>query len=322
MAKTRLPWKLRASDFAKPGWHTRPTVGYELMFAFLRVSPSYELARKENEEGLTEEETRALPADFDEVRKTYALLGDVQQMLFRSWWLKRGLKAFGNPHTKPRVHEIATLENSADKSVEHLRQPLEDYLGETRRDEGLSAALLVSIPLGRRKGEILAQISRLLDRHSQVGAATANAPTLSLKGQRLRAKSLFAGLRLLWFRSAKPKWELWRLGAQARLSKTYSSVLDPTAGRRVKDVIEQTDRDMMTKITHRALNKFETIAENAARGRFPSDEPVEKAPFDYPLIAKRIQRNNAWEKKEKERLTRLFELRQAKRAQKPSESDL
>ena len=292
------------------------------MFAFLRVSPSYELARKEREEGLTEEEKRGLPADFEEVRKTYALLGDVQRTLFRAWWLKRGLKAFGNPHTKPRVHEIAALENSADKSVEHLRQPLEDYLGETRRDEGLGPALLVSIPLGRRKGEILTQISRLLDRYSQIEVATAKKPTLHLRGQRLRAKSLFTGLRLLWFRAAKPKWELWRLGAQARLSETYSKVLDPTAGRRVKDVIEQTDRDMMTKITYRALNKFEAIAENAARGRFPCDEPVEKAFFDYPLIAKRIQRNNAWEKKEKERLTKLFELRQAKRAHKPSDSDL
>ena len=322
MAKTLLPWKLRASDFYKPGWHIRPTVGYELMFAFLRVSPSYELARKEREEGLTEEEKRGLPADFEEVRKTYALLGDVQRMLFRAWWLKRGLKAFGNPHTKPRVHEIAALENSTDTSVEHLRQPLEDYLGETRRDEGLGAALLVSIPLGRRKGEILTQISRLLDRYSQVEAAAASPPTLRLMGKRLRAKSLFTGLRLLWFRAAKPKWELWRLGAQARLSETYSKVLDPTAGRRVKDVMEQTDRDMMTKITYRALNKFEAIAENAARGKFPCDEPVEKSPFDYPRIAKQIQRNNAWEKKEKERLTKLFELRQAKRAQKPSDSDL
>ena len=87
-------------------------------------------------------------------------------------------------------------------------------------------------------------------------------------------------------------------------------------------MIEQTDRDMMTKITYRALNKFEAIAENAARGKFPSDEPVETSPFDYPRIAKQIQRNNVWEKKEKERLTKLFEARQAKRAQKPSDSDL
>ncbi len=322
MAKTLLPWKLRASDFAKSGWHTRPTVGYELMFAFLRVSPSYELARKEQEEGLTEEERGALPRDFEQVRKTYALLGNVQHMLFRAWWLKRGLRAFGNPHSKPRVHEIAALEHSADASVEHLRQPLEEYLGETRRDEGLGAALVVSIPLGRRKGEILTQLSRLLDRYTQVETATAKAPTLRLMGQRLRAKSLFTGLRLLWFRAAKPKWELWRLGAKARLSETYSKVLDPTAGRRVKDVIEQTDRDMMTKITYRALVKFEAIAENAARGRFPCDVPVDKSPFDYPLIAKRIQRNNAWEKKEKERLTRLYEIRQAKRAKGPSDSDL
>ena len=322
MTKILLPWKLRASDFSKPGWHTRPTVGYELMFAFLRVSPSYELARKERNEGLTEDEKSGLPADFDKVRKTYALLGNVQNILFRAWWLKRGLKAFGNPHSKPQVHEVGMMANGTDVSIEQLRQALEIYLGETRRDEGLSESLLVAIPLGRRKGEVLNQLGRLLDKHADAETDTANPPALRLIGQRLRAKSLFTGLRLLWFKAAKPKWELWRLGAQARLSKTYSPALDPKAGRRVTGINEQTDRDMMTKITYRALGKFEAISENAARGVFPCDTSIAKATFDYPLIAKRIQRNNAWEKKEKERLTKLFEAREAKRRQVDSYSDL
>lgn len=304
------------------GWHTRPTAGYQMMFVFLRMSPSYELARKECDEGLTEDEKRGLPADFDEVRKTYALLGNVRNILFRSWWLKRGLKAFGNPHNKPKVHEIAALEGAADVSIDQLQQSIETYLGETRRDEGLSAGLLVAIPLGGRKGEVLRQISRLLDRYTDASAETQNQPILRLMGKRLHVKSLLAGWSLLLFKAARPKWELWRLGAQAKLSKTYSSVLDPKAGRRVKDVIEQTDRDMMTKITYRALIKFEAIAENAARGRFPDDTPVEQSPFDYPALAKRIQHHNAWEKKEKERLTKLYELREAKRRQKDGFGDL
>ena len=166
------------------------------------------------------------------------------------------------------------------------------------------------------------QLSRLLDEHSLINIDPAKNPTLQLEGKRLRAKSLFTGLRLLWFRAAKPKWELWRLGAQARLSKTYSPVLDPKAGRRVKDVIEQTDRDMMTKIAYRALNKFEEIAENAARGKFPCNDSVGKIPFEYSMLAKRIQRKNVWEKKEKERLATLYQAREARRKRQVASDDL
>ena len=114
MAKPLLPWKLRGSDFSTPNWHTRPTIGYEFMFEYLRLSPSYELARKSQKEGLTAADKAALPPDFDVVLQTYRLLGDVQNTLFRSWWLRRGLKVFGNPFARPRLHAVAPLMGYAE----------------------------------------------------------------------------------------------------------------------------------------------------------------------------------------------------------------
>lgn len=301
-----MPWKLRAADFNKPGWHTRPTVGYELMFEFLRLSPSYELARKAREEGLTAEEKACLPSDFRQVLDTYGLLGNVQTILFRSWWLQRGLKVFGNPHSRPRVHKFGFLPNGKDVSASAVADDMERLLSETRRDEGLGPTLLLSVPLGRRKGEVLNEIGRLLDEHLS-DSANLSSPVLQLQGQRLRAKVLFDGVRLLWFKAAKPKWELWRLGAKARLSKTYSSALNPDAPRKPADVIEMTDRELMSKITYRALLKFEAIAENAARGRFPTDAKVEQVSFDYSQLARIIRRKNAWEDKEKLALLKAFQ---------------
>lgn len=312
MTEKRLPWKLRASDFNKPGWHTRPTVGFELMFEYLRLSPSYELARKANAEGLTDDEKQGLPPDFDQVLTTYALFGNVQRVLFRSWWLQRGLKAFGNPHSKPQVHELGHLADGVDVGPAEVTSALDQFLTDTRRDEGLAPALLLSVPLGRRKGEVLNEIGRLLERYAEQSVATPQ-PQLKLLGHRLRAKVLFSGIRLLWFKAAKPKWELWRLGAKARLSKTYSPVLKIDAPRKVADFTEMTDREMMSKITYRALLKSEAMAENAARGRFPTDEPVAKAPFDYPKLAKIIRRKNLWEDKEKAALLKLFNARKARK---------
>ncbi len=310
---TRLPpWKLRSADFASPGWHARPTVAFELMFEFLRLSPSYELARKAAEEGLTVDDRQRLPADFDEIERVYGLLGNVQTVLFRTWWLRNGLKVFGNPSAKPKVHEIAVLPGGGDIPASEVTPSLERYLEEARRDEGLVGALVVALPVGGRKSEVLRQIGRLLDQHAG-SAATVDKPLISIQGQRLRATVLFNGVRLLWIRAARPKWQHWRLGAKARISPTYSRELNPDAPRKVGSDQEMVDREMMSKITHRALLKFEAIAENAARGWFPSEAAVEQLTFDYPKLAKIIQRKNAWESKEKARLLKAFQAREDRR---------
>lgn len=313
MPLDRPPWKLRAADYNAPGWHVRPTVGYELMFEFLRLSPSYELARREAMEGLTTAEAKALPADFAAVRRTYAMLGDVQRVLFRTWWLQRGLRVFGNPHAKPRVHELCVLDGGHDVPLTELVVPIERYLEDARRDEGLVTSLLLAVPVsGIRKAEVLAQVARLLEQRFNAAPATSK-PMLTLHGQRLRAKVLFGGIRLLWIRAARPKWELWRLGAKAKLSPTYSAVLNPDAPRRVTSDQEMIDREMMSKITYRSLIKFEATAENAARGRFPVSELVQQVAFDYPKLAKIIQQKNAWEKKEKARVLKAIEVRDQRR---------
>lgn len=313
MAKQRNPWVTRAQDFSKDGWHVRPTVGYELMFEYLRVSPSYELARKANEEGLSDEEKAGLPSDFDQVLHTYALLGNVQKVLYRAWWLKRGLRVFGNPYSKPKTHLLYNLPSGEDVGAGQVSANLSSYLTDIRRNEGLSPAMLVAIPLGIRRSEIHKQIDAMLATYVQSETQEELKPQIVLVGKRLRAKVLLNGLRLIWIRAAKPKWEYWRLGAKAGISKTYSPVLDAGAKRKTTNAIEQVDRDMMTRITYRAMIKFENIAENAARGRFPCDDPVEKADFNYPQLAEIITTKNAWEAQEKERLKKLYAEKQSAR---------
>jgi hypothetical protein len=307
MKNTRLPWVLRGTDFSSPGWHVDATVGYQLMFEFLRLSPSYELARKHEEEELTKTEIVALPNDFDEVLKTFRLLGSVRKVLFRDWWLARGLKVFGNPYTKPKVHEVAHLAGGKDISFINLKSELTDFLTNVRPEEGLASSVLISVPTGLKRAEMKKQLTKLLMDYANVEDQPDKKPVLSLQGKRLRAKVLFNGLRLMWFKAAKPKWEDWRLGAKAEVSKSYARELDVNAPRRTKDSVEAYDREMMTKVTYRALRKFESIAENAARGKFPLEGSVSQSPFDYLEIQKRVKEKGVWERGEKLRLTKLYE---------------
>jgi hypothetical protein len=298
----RLPWKLRPADFNQPDWHTRPTVAYELMFEYLRLSPSYELARKANQEGLTEEDKKKLPTDFEKVLKTYDLLGDVQKILFRFWWIERGLKVFGNPYKKPKVHLITDIKVGKELVAKDVQIDLDGYLEGTRIEEGLERTLLLALPVGLKKTEYKKQIEKILaelEEETEVEALS----RIRLHGQRLRAPVLFKGLRLLWFKAAKPKWAAWRLGAHSRFSDSYSKELDVTSTRRLdRESTEIYDRLMMTKITTRALKKYEAIAENAARGKFPCEDQVEQADFNYPALAKRIKSKNTWEANTKKKL--------------------
>ena len=139
-----------------------------------------------------------------------------------------------------------------------------------------------------------------MDEHVSNDDGKAEQPKIKLMGQRLHINAMIKGIRLLWFKAAKPNWELWRLGAKARLSSSYSGVLNPTADRRTHDAIEMDDRIIMGKITHRALKRFELIAENAARGKFPCTEPVDCAEFKYEALARRVKMNAKWSREYKE----------------------
>ena len=294
--KPKLPWTLRGGDFSQSGWHTEPTAAYQLMFEFLVLSPSYELARKARANKLTKEESKNLPSDFDQVLATYDLLGDVNCILFRQWWLKRGLQVFGNPYSKPKIHEIALIENGEPTQVVKISQKLKSDYGDARQAEGLSAALILSIPLGLKRSEILKKFRNLLDEHKSKDVGESEQPKIKLMGKRLHINAMVKGIRLLWFKAAKPDWDNWRLGSKARLSSSYSGVLNPSAARSTHDAIEKDDRIIMGKITHRALKRFELIAENAARGKFPCDAPVKCAAFNYEALARRLQMNSKWSK--------------------------
>ncbi len=297
-----MPWVLRGGDFSTADWHVQPTAGFQLMFEFLRLSPSYELARKFRTKSLSKAEKLLLPSDFDQVLKTYDLIGDVSEELFRTWWLKRGLKLFGNPYKKPRVHQVATLNADEDIGAASLSAPLTNFLLHERRDEGLSPSVLLSVPIGGKRSDVIKQITQILKEQTALAIERKTQPKIKLVNKRLHANVMFKGLRLLWLKAAKPNWELWRLGAKANLSASYSGVLDPNAPKKTAQPLELDDRIIMSKITFRSLRKYELIAENAARGRFATDVMIEHPEFDYPAIASRLKARAVWVRTEKVRL--------------------
>ena len=75
---------------------------------------------------------------------------------------------------------------------------------------------------------------------------------------------------------------------------SYSKVLDPRAPRTPKNSIEMDDRIILGKIVFRSITKFETIVENAARGKFPCEDKVELTDFEYPKLVNRLNSHTKW----------------------------
>lgn len=288
-------------------WSTRGIKGYVmLMVEFLRISPSYELARQIRTERLDKKtqnqriiqlyesrenqlsaiEKKAVITDFQSVLNTYDEFGDVSNQAFDDWWQLRGIYIYGTPYSKPVVKQIARIEK--DESFEPLfYKPYEQYLTKTRSQEGNPPSLVLGVPLGMPKAELLRQISKLID-SAKVPLATKSARAgKALAAQRLRSEPLFIQLRILMAKAHYPDMQLWKVGLWAKVSAKHAKTLDLKESK--KKFEDADSKEHLAILTSRAFKKAKQVAENAARGHFPSSKPVRLPRYDFEDIYTRLR---------------------------------
>ncbi len=286
---------------------------YLIWLEYLALSPSYELARRYRAGTISESEKANLPKDFDRVLAVYDDLGDVQQVLFEPWWRETGIRFFGSQGSAPQVRRIGTLK-LGKKCTKSASGNLESYIADTWAEHGKQPTLIAAIPVGMQKSKVLKAVSALLDKYSEEDRILRTEPKYKLLGKRQNAKALFAYLFVVFIRSVMHKEELWRVGARAKISFSYSKSLD------YKSEVERGgpkshERIMLAIMTSRALLRGRLIAENAARGVFPSYAPLPEAmEFDFPKLYKLISRRDKWQKAERLRMAELAKAAQADEA--------
>jgi hypothetical protein len=291
-------WGVTTIDVDKAGWSVDAHYAHLLWFQYLRFSPSYALAKKARTKGLTAQDKRNLPADFAKVLATYDLLGDVHNTVFRLWWQRNGYEVFGVPYEMPITQAIAVIDGNIKPKKTDL-DLFDKFLSEAHEHPNFGKSLVLSIPLDQPLKASLSQVKAFLQANQVVkeSAPKKIKPKLSLQGQRFNSHALVKGFGLLMFKAAFPQFEHWRLGVVTKLSDSYSPALDHMAPRTAKDAIEAGDRILMGKITYRALDKYQKIAENAARGKFPCSDPVAMAPFDWQALNTQYDKTTKWEEK-------------------------
>ncbi|CAN1487303.1 hypothetical protein MCEKH45_00091 [Methylophilaceae bacterium] len=275
------------------------------MVEFLRLSPSYAFAREVALNGLNQARIEkqlfamhvsaetplsssakaALLKDFELVQKTYAEFGDVLTIDFDNWWLERGADLFGFDYERPRIIKIAQLV----KDEKHSSAPtalLNDYLKSDRIKQGMPPSLILAVPLGVPKRTLMMELSKLIDKANVPAPPKAQKAKRTLTKQRLRSKPLFMFTKLLMFKAGSPSSPLWKLGLRANVSPKHSEDMSLDSKVSTKNIDQRMN---LTVLTSRALRKAKLIAENAARGQFPSTDARALPDFDWDATYERLR---------------------------------
>lgn len=226
-----------------------PTVEHSLFFQYLVVSPSYWKAHLIRK-GVLNLGDKGLPKDIKLVLKTYDLFGDIFTTPFEIWWERKGCDLF--------------------------------YSGTATK------VLNVSLDLAKTKAVLLKQVELKIS-EAQQKLKKADKPKISLLINKINSYSLFEKLRLieekaLAYREGRPNLENWRIALISNLRTKWKKGINEdsrlTAG-------NEKARAYLGMLVSKNIAEAVAVAENAARGNFPSKEGApSRMRLDYEHLAK------------------------------------
>jgi hypothetical protein len=253
-----------------------------IWYSALRLSPSYELARQCMLGELPE--NAVLPEDFETVLSVFDDLGDVQVDI-EQWVNDRAFRAFGHGGKKPSVVPLGIVRHDGDVGqFENARDKLYKFAA----SDWIETSLVAIIPNGLSKAQMMKQIAAMLDDIPPADRDVSPvAPKYKILAKGRTLSSTRKYLRCVERRAANPELTLWQIGNKVGLSSTYRRWFDPKTNRTDE---EQADaRNALKILTSRALHRGHMIAENAARGIFPSYAKCEHAiPIDWTALRQRL----------------------------------
>lgn len=260
------------------------------MFQYLKVSPSYALADRfekqmtpdaqrhsailalyanSNNEPLTADQEQGLIVQFQKVLQTRKDFGDLKGKKFKHWWESNGARTFDMEHELPRVRLVSKLSKGAMPDADKFVVELVSFLAYDRNNENNPEALLVSIPMGVPKKELLTYLDVLIDKHQIEITPKTEQNKIRFSGKRLHIAPLFLSLRALTVYAAAPDdFPLWKTGLIANVSPKNCEGLDPMTVKRTKTT--EVQLNTIAILMHRHVKHAQLLAENAAHGEFPS----------------------------------------------------
>lgn len=250
--------------FAASDWR------YEALVDYLKLSPSYKLVCEWARKGSKAIPPTA-PKDWKQLVKTYEDFGDVWRIPESRWWDIRGRELFGIKAAKTQTFtvgnsDVSTLLNS--RSL-HDSQLLWENMAKPN-------CIVLAIPTNQTKQMALKQINAIV-RASTFTSSKSNLakPRYELIRSKLREPTIKLGIMALkMYRKGAP---LWAIGNYLELSPAHVIEFDEN-GKISEGELNLADKKIRLQIlASKLVAKSELIAENAARGLYPTDAPCKYA---------------------------------------------
>ena len=279
-------------------------------FHYLRISPSYQLASKYRQGLLGEAEQASLPHDFDRVLQTYDDFGDVWNVDYWEWTKDKWRDLFDANVVMPQIKILANLLEGEHEESDVINKNLDHFLQQVRPATGFPPTFIMAIPANMNKKRILDEVSYALDTYKKAQGIDPR-PQFVPKAKyvckitKIRSSVLKLSYRIITTQSQRPKWKHWEVAKHLKISPSHTEAIVAAEQKRETENGKRKNLDrssatandlaVINAVVGRYIRHAFLIAENAARGNFPSlDNVVDaagkqiKTHFDYAEVLRGV----------------------------------
>ena len=256
---------------------------YRAFYDALLMSPSYMNAAYIVANGLNWADYR-LPADFPEVMTTFQMFGDAIDKLFYDWWIDIAQHQFDlEPPLEPQILlNLEHYQQPTNEELEDVDKNVRTYLKRDRPAQGNSAALIIALPIWSDRASTIMLFTKALQSMPDLFKRKPTKGKFAFIKNKIRRNTFKTAISVLKEHAKNPDLKLFEIGNRLNLSP--SNWTDPQESRAATGK----KREMMEIITSRHLHRAYLFCENAARGRFPSLDPLppdtKRPDFDFDRI--------------------------------------
>jgi hypothetical protein len=299
------PWEIEDDDLdlSDPNYEiSRP---YRIWHEYLWLSPTFALAIKEynlkpfkltDEElkrsdpsirenldvykklgpnALNDDELKLIPDDYTDVVKTFKIMAPggwcFSPYRFKSWWNEHGADIFGY-RINPSPVNLINIPHHSPVHTDQIIKSLYDYISVHRIKNANSGFALIAVPLTGNKKSIIASVSELIKNNKDFKPIIKPRETIVKLEKGMQLDKLAIGLRVLWIHALNPNLALWKVGLKAEITDNPKfTCINPDSPRQPEKYKDQISN--LETMTSRKLREALIIMENAARGRFPCNDP-------------------------------------------------
>ncbi|KXW55378.1 hypothetical protein [Ferrovum sp. PN-J185] len=265
--RQKLPrFKDQGSSWESAGLYAAIDWRYDALVDYLKLSPSYKLVSEWTKRGQKTLPTNS-PRDWSKLTKTYEDFGDVWRIPESRWWDSRGRELFG---IKAAKTQSFTVGKSDDKNL--MSGNIISNSQKLWEDMAQPECLIVAIPTNQTKQMVLRQINAIIRSNTFITSKPKLVkPKYELVRSKLREPTIKLGtIALKMYQVGKP---LWAIGNELGLSPAHAIQIDKN-GKPISNELNLPEKKMRLQVlASKLIAKAELIAENAARGRFPTDAP-------------------------------------------------